>query len=97
MSAPGLAAFAGAGYWRAVEEALGRRVVIDCGEDAGLVLAAFRAGCRDLLFTGDADLARKLADMAEQLGAVLRSGLDGEILEPSSERASFLPPPNTPR
>ena len=75
VTAPGLAAFAGPGYWRAVELELGRSVVIDCGEDAGLALAALRAGCRDLLFTGEARLAAKLADLAGQQGGRLRRHL----------------------
>lgn len=75
VTAPGLAAFAGAGYWHAVEAALGRAIVLDCGEDAGLVLAGLRAGCRDLLFTGEARLAVKLADLAGQQGARLYRSL----------------------
>jgi hypothetical protein len=90
-TAPGLAHFAGVGYWRAVEAALGRSIVIDCGEDAGLAMAALRAGCRDLLFTGDAALAARLADMAGQLGATLRRHLDGEVLTPLPEASSFSP------
>ena len=78
VTAPGLAAFAGAGYWRAVEEALGQAVIVDGGEDAGLVMACLRAGCRDLLFTGEPALAAKLADMAAQRGATLRRSLEGE-------------------
>jgi hypothetical protein len=72
----GLVAFAGVGFWRAVEEELGRSVVIDCGDDAGLVMAALRAGCRDLLFTGPEELAAKLADMAGQVGGTLRRRLN---------------------
>jgi hypothetical protein len=66
------------GFWRAVEEELGRSVAIDCGEDAGLVMAALRAGCRDLLFTGADEPAVRLADMAGQLGGRLRRRIEGE-------------------
>lgn len=76
VTADGLAAFAGAGFWRAVELELGRPVVIDCGDDAGLVLAALRAGSRELLFTGPDGPAAKLADIAAQRGARLHRGLD---------------------
>jgi len=72
----GLAAFAGVGFWRAVEEELGHSVVVDCADDAGLVMAGLRAGCRDLLFTGPEELAVKLADMAGQIGGRLRRTLD---------------------
>lgn len=71
----GLAAFAGVGFWRAVEVELERSVVVDCGDDAGLVMATLRAGCRDLLFTGDEELAAKLEDMAGQVGGRLRRSL----------------------
>ncbi len=77
VTAPGLAAFAGPGFWRAVEVELGRPVVVDCGDDAGLALGALRAGCRDLLFTGSGPAAASLADIAAQLGARLRAGLPG--------------------
>src|SRR3954447_11430250 len=60
VSAPGMAAFAGMGFLRAVEERLRRALVADCGEDAGLVMEALRAGLRDLLFTGEERLRRPL-------------------------------------
>lgn len=81
VSAQGLAAFAGLGFWHALERELGRSVVVDCGEDAGLVMAGLRAGCRDLLFTGEADIAARLASMAEQAGTRLRRELAGELLD----------------
>ena len=76
VSAPGSAAFAGVGYWQAVALTLGEPVVIDCGDDAGLVMAALRAGARDLLFSGPEAVAGKLEDMAGQLGGRLRRRLD---------------------
>lgn len=92
VTAQGLAGFAGTGFWRAVEQALDHPVVVDCGEDAGLVLAALRAGCRDLLFTGPEPLAVKLADMAGQVGARLRRALPGpeSVLLPGEEPARRL-------
>jgi hypothetical protein len=77
VTAPDSAAFAGVGFWRAVEEALGRAVVVDCGDDAGLALAALREGLRDLLFTGPAPVAAKLESIAAQSGARLRGKLHG--------------------
>ena len=76
-------AFAGVGFWRALELELGHPVIVDCGEDAGLALAALRAGCRDLLFTGSEGTARRLEGIAAQLGAVLRHG--PAALEPRDE------------
>ncbi len=72
ISAPDMAAFAGVGFWHAVEQALQHTVVIDCGTDAGLAMAALRQGSRDLLFVGPATIAAKLASMAEQLGGRVR-------------------------
>jgi hypothetical protein len=70
-SAPGAAAYAGVGYLRALGEAVDHELIIDCGDDAGLVMAALRTGCRRLVFSGDEEIARKLADMAAQLGGRL--------------------------
>ena len=75
-----LAAFAGVGFWHAVATALGQPVVIDCGDDAGLAMAALREGCRDLLFTGPEAIAVKLDSMAAQLGGRLRRRLDGDVV-----------------
>ncbi len=71
-SAPDAAAYAGVGYLKALGDLAGRELRIDCGEDAGLVMAALRTGCRKLAFAGPADLARRLADMALQQGADVR-------------------------
>lgn len=71
-SAPGAAAYAGVGYLHALGEATGQALVIDCGEDAGLVMAALRTGARKLAFAGPPGLSRRLAEMAEQVGAELR-------------------------
>lgn len=71
-SAPGAAAYAGVGYLQALGEAVGHDLLIDCGEDAGLVMAALRTGCRKLAFSGAGELFERLKDMAEQVGAALR-------------------------
>ena len=71
-SAPDAAAYAGVGYLKALGDLAGQELRIDCGEDAGLVMAALRTGCRRLAFSGRADLALRLADMAAQLGAEFR-------------------------
>jgi hypothetical protein len=76
VTAPDMAHFAGVGYWHAVECELGHSVVIDCADDAGLVMAALRTGLRDLLFSGRDDVAKRLAGMAAAQGARLRRGLD---------------------
>ena len=70
-SAPDAAAYAGVGYLHALGELAGQELLIDCGDDPGLVMAALRTGCRKLAFSGAADTARRLGDMAQQTGAIL--------------------------
>lgn len=72
QTAPGAAAYAGVGYLMAVIEQAGANkceAVIDCGDDAGIAMAALRAGWKRLLFTGRRDVCVKLAQIAEQQGA----------------------------
>jgi len=71
-SAPDAAAYAGVGYLKALGELVGHEIVVDCGDDAGLVMAALRTGCRRLAFSGPAALSERLADMAAQLDAWYR-------------------------
>ena len=71
-SAPDAAAYAGVGYLQALGAAAGHELLIDCGDDPGLVMAALRTGCRKLAFSGSAELAARLADLAAQHGATLR-------------------------
>ena len=84
-SAPDAAAYAGVGYLQALGAAAGHELLIDCGDDPGLVMAALRTGCRKLAFSGSAELAEKLADMAAQRGATLRH-------ETAPPDALLLPP-----
>src|SRR5690606_14159644 len=71
QSAPGAAGYAGVGYLKALGDQAGRELWIDCGDDAGLVMAALRTGCRRVLFSGRDDVRARLADIAGQLGAAL--------------------------
>jgi hypothetical protein len=71
-SVPDAAAYAGVGYLHALGAAVGHELLIDCGDDPGLVMAALRTGCRKLAFSGSAALAAKLADLAAGHGASLR-------------------------
>ena len=74
-SAPGAAAYAGASWFKAVVDAMRApspavpiSVVLDCAELPGLVLGAFRVGIEAACFTGPAQVAAKLADIAAQEG-----------------------------
>ncbi len=78
QSAPGAAAYAGAGYLKAIADRAAAEhadvdcaAVIDCGADAGIAMAALRIGWRTVAFSGPAKVRRKLADIAEQMGARL--------------------------
>jgi hypothetical protein len=77
-SAPNAGGYAGAGWFAAVvEEARGTvpqarfSAFLDCGDEAGPVLAALRCEIQGVIFIGRADVARRLADIAQQQGARL--------------------------
>lgn len=71
-SAPGAAAYAGVGYLHALGKAVDHELIIDCGDAAGLVMEALRAGCRKILFSGKAETRQALVEMAIQVGAEVR-------------------------
>ena len=92
-SAPGAAGYAGVGYLKALGEQAGQELLIDCGDDAGLVMAALRTGCRRLVFAGAEEVGRRLAEIAEQLGAELVAEAHAPeilILEPEDDAAALL-------
>ena len=76
LSAPDAGLYAGPGWFReiivmarAAVPAAQTTAVLDCGDDAGAAQGAIRAGVEAILFTGRADLAARLADIAAQRGA----------------------------
>ena len=78
QSAPGAAAYAGAGYLKAIADQAAAEhadvavtAVIDCGADAGIAMAALRAGWRTVRFSGSAKVRARLADIATETGARL--------------------------
>jgi hypothetical protein len=88
-SAPDAAAYAGVGYLHALGALAGQELVVDCGDDPGLVMAALRTGCRKLAFSGGGELFQRLADMAAQAGAELvqGSGSPALVLSPDGDDA----------
>ena len=73
LSAPGAAAFAGAGWFAAVirkarelRPDMDIAAILDCGPRADLVQAAFREKLTQVVFTGDARQVRPLRDIARQ-------------------------------
>jgi hypothetical protein len=71
-SAPGAAGYAGVAYLKALGDAAGHELLIDCGDDAGQVMAALRAGCGKLVFAGRAEAGQRLGEMAGRRHAALR-------------------------
>jgi hypothetical protein len=66
---------AGPGWWREVIAAARETVpaaqstsLLDCGDDAGAAQAAIRAGIEGIIYTGRADIAERLLDIAGQRG-----------------------------
>ena len=78
FSAPAAAGYAGAGWFAQVTALASAdfpqvqfEAVLDCGDGAGLVMAALREGLKTLRFTGPEAIAAKLSDMARASGARL--------------------------
>src|SRR6516165_3889488 len=74
-SAPGAGSYVGPGWFREVvmaarETVSGARfsALLDCADDVGAALAAIRSEVEGVVFTGRADVARRLADIARQHG-----------------------------
>ena len=77
-SPPNAGIYAGPAWFREVMQAARQAVpearftaILDCGEYAGGAMAAIRAGIAAIVFTGRADIAARLADIAAQAGVRL--------------------------
>jgi hypothetical protein len=78
LSAVDAGIYGGPDWWREAISAARMAVpaaecsaILDCGDDAGAAQAAIRAGIEAIVFTGRADVAARLADIAGQRGARL--------------------------
>jgi hypothetical protein len=71
-SAPGAAAFAGAGYLKALGDAVGQALLIDCDDDPGIAMAALRSGSKHLLLSGPSDHLQRVGQMALRSGAQIK-------------------------
>ena len=72
-SAPGAGSYVGPGWFRELIAAAREAVpeascssMLDCGDNRGATLAALRSEVEGVVFTGRADVARRLADIASQ-------------------------------
>jgi len=79
-SAPGAGGYAGPAWFKLLVEEARREFPaaeceawLDCGDEAGTVLAALRLGLRRLRFAGGAAALARLAPVARELGAMLES------------------------
>ncbi|HEX5078199.1 MAG TPA: class I fructose-bisphosphate aldolase [Geminicoccaceae bacterium] len=79
-SPPDAAAYAGVGWLKALGDLLGHEILVDCGDDAGLAMAALRSGCRRLAFSGAPAVSRRLAEMAAQVGALYRYETEAPVM-----------------
>ena len=86
VSAAGAGGHAGAGWFKALIEQAERTrpdlrltAVLDCADKPGDVLAALRAGVRDIAFQGSAAAAARLAGMAAESGARLHRALPDSV------------------
>jgi hypothetical protein len=77
-SAPGAGIYGGPGWFGALVVAAREAVpaarcaaLLDCGDDSGAAQAAIRAGIEGIIFTGRADVAKRLADIAARRGSRL--------------------------
>jgi hypothetical protein len=73
LSAPDAGIYTGPGWFGALVAAARETVpaarctaLLDCGDDSGAAQAAIRAGIEGVVFTGRADVAARLADIAVQ-------------------------------
>jgi len=92
LSPPDAGIYAGPGWFRAMIEAAHAAVpaakftaILDCGDDAGAAQAAIRAGIEAVVFTGRADVAERLTDIAGQCGIRLITERPVAALDLASE------------
>jgi hypothetical protein len=96
-SAPDAGIYAGPGWFGALIAAAREAVpaaqstaLLDCGDDAGAAQAAIRAGIEGIIFTGRANVAERLADIAGQRGVRLLTKRPAAALDLSTK---FFAPP----
>jgi hypothetical protein len=81
ISGPGGGSYGGPGWFNAMVREAGAAfpevsvtAILDCGDAPGHVLGAFRAGTKVVRFTGPAEIAGKLREIAAACGAELVTG-----------------------
>jgi delta 1-pyrroline-5-carboxylate dehydrogenase len=91
-SAPDAGIYAGPGWWwaliaaaRAAMPAAEFSALLDCGDEPGAALAAIRTEVEAVVFTGPADLARRLADIARRHGVRFATARPAAALDLGAE------------
>ena len=87
-SAPDAGGYVGPGWFVALVTAARQEVpearltaLLDCGDSAGAALAAIRAEVEGVIFTGRADAAGRLADIARQHGVAFETERAAAVLD----------------
>ncbi len=80
VSAPGAGAYAGPEWFLAMVRQASAEfpqvrltAMLDCGDRAGDALRALNAGVQDIIFNGHPEAARRLSDIAAELGACIHA------------------------
>jgi hypothetical protein len=88
VSAPDAGGYVGPGWFKALVAAALEAVpdircstFLDCGDNVGAALAAIRAEVEGVIFTGRADVAHRLGDMARQHGVRFETKRPAEPLD----------------
>jgi len=88
LSAPDAGIYGGGGWFaalianaRAMVPHAPFSAVLDCGDDAGAAMAAIRAGVEAVVCSGRADVAERLAQIAEQQSSVLLTARPAAALD----------------
>jgi hypothetical protein len=91
-SGPDAGAYAGPGWFSALVRAAREdapiarfSALLDCGDSIGAALAAIRAKVEGVVFTGRPDVARRLADIAQQSGVRLECVRRTHVLDLGGE------------
>ena len=91
-SAPEAGIQAGPGWWRELVAAAREAVpaarftaLLDCGDDAGAAQGAMRGGVEGVIFTGHAEIADRLADIASRRGCRLVTRRPAPALDLATE------------
>ena len=99
LSAPAAGIYGGPGWWREMVAAARAAVpdaacatLLDCDDEAGAAQAAIRGGVDGIVFTGRADVAARLADIAKQRGVRLVTKRPEAALDLAD---MFFAPPET--